>query len=238
MRNRNCQRGFALAAWRAAVGVWVLAAGWAPLDSAIAQAAPAVDLGYFKLTYYHVALEGPAKAPERADWPIYSQDCAQVIALTTRAFHHELSLEGTGLLRDGRLINFEERCGCARPGFRDTRSCYVELDRKKFPWGRGARLNDAYLPLRPLASVAVDPELIPIGSMMFLPGLAGKSGPGGDTLSGCFRAEDTGSAITGKRLDLFTGHPAWTRWMQRTHGLERIRVVLNSPRCSARGNGK
>ncbi|MDH4247638.1 MAG: 3D domain-containing protein [Deltaproteobacteria bacterium] len=196
-----------------------------------AWAAPERNLGSFRLTYYHIALETPPLDPHQANWPVYSHSCESTLALTTQEFHQELSLEGTGLLRDGRLVNFESRCDCARPGYKGLRSCYSELDRNVFPWGRGAKLGMSYLPLQPLHSVAVDPKEIPIGAVVFLPKLSGRPGPNGKTLSGCFRADDTGYAIRGRRLDLFTGRPAWTLWMQRTYRLERVQVVMNSPRC-------
>lgn len=60
-------------------------------------------------------------------------------------------------------------------------------------------------PSRPLnywRSVAVDPGTIPLGSKVYIPEYSSK--PGG----GCFRADDTGSAINGKHLDVYRPAPS------------------------------
>ena len=206
-----------------------------PHAGVLLAAPPATrDLGLFRITYYHVALESPAAQPDEAGWPVYAPDCAKVLAHTSRTFHHALSLEGTGLLRDGRLLNFESRCDCARPGYKSLRTCYVELDRTLFPWGRGAALNGRFLPLRPFISVAVDPRVIPLGTWIYVRRLRGLTTPDGQQLDGCFRAEDTGHNIKGRWLDLFTGLPEHTRWLQRRLRLERVRVAVNAPQCLER----
>ncbi|MDH5751152.1 MAG: 3D domain-containing protein [Deltaproteobacteria bacterium] len=189
------------------------------------------NLGTFRLTYYHVAMEYAPRDGEQANWPIYEPSCENIITRTTRSFHDSLSLEGTGLLRDGRLVNFHERCSCARPGFQGSRICYEVLDRNDFPWGRGAIHKGEPLPLKPFLSVAVDPMMIPLGTTVYLPRLRGLHGPHGRKLNGCFRAEDTGRLIKGRKMDLFTGRPDWTRWMIRQYGIESISVIVNSPRC-------
>ncbi|MTI79931.1 MAG: hypothetical protein FH758_03440 [Firmicutes bacterium] len=43
-------------------------------------------------------------------------------------------------------------------------------------------------------TVAVDPEIIPLGSKVYIKGL------------GVFKAEDTGSAVKGKVVDMYIGH--------------------------------
>ena len=231
MRNSSHQRHPLRVHWPIRIGLILILASWGAASGEASQDKAEKSLGFFKLTYYHVAQEASEPIAEKLDWPIYSADCAQIITFTTRTFHNELSLEGTGLLRDGRLVNFESRCSCARAGYKKLRTCYVVLDREAFPWGRGASLNNAFFPLRPLYSVAVDPTLIPIGTEVFLPDLAGRIGPEGTPLSGCFRAEDAGHNIKGKRLDLFTGLPTTTQWLQRNLRLDRVRVVINALRC-------
>ena len=62
-------------------------------------------------------------------------------------------------------------------------------------------------PSRPLdtwRSIAVDPELIPLGSRVFVPELCGKPGGG----RGWTVAEDIGGAIIGRHIDVFASAPA------------------------------
>lgn len=58
---------------------------------------------------------------------------------------------------------------------------------------------------RPLVfyrSVAVDPRLIPLGSLVYLPDYVGANG------DGWFRADDTGGAIKGRHIDVYRRPPA------------------------------
>lgn len=57
-------------------------------------------------------------------------------------------------------------------------------------------------PLRYYRSVAVDPRLIPLGSMVYIPAYRTTAG------GGWFKAEDVGGAIIGKRVDVFRTPPA------------------------------
>lgn len=57
-------------------------------------------------------------------------------------------------------------------------------------------IGTAGIPLTPMASIAVDPDVIPLGSKVWI------SAPGINTLT---IAQDTGGAIKGARIDLFTG---------------------------------
>lgn len=60
-------------------------------------------------------------------------------------------------------------------------------------------------PSRPLVfyrSVAVDPRLIPLGSLVYLPDYVAANG------DGWFRADDTGGAIKGRHIDVYRRPPA------------------------------
>lgn len=185
-------------------------------------------IGSFKVSYYYLVTER-----ERGEWPLFSSSCGEVITLTSSRFHGLLSREGSGRLLDGRIVNFEERCGCARPGFMGVRKCYSVLDRAGFPWGRGARLNGLFVPLRPFRSVAVDPALIPLGSHLYIPFWQGKRAPDGRMMDGCFRAEDTGALITHERIDFFGGSEQWAEWLRKTYRPERVEVYRGEGRCPA-----
>ncbi|MGE5593877.1 MAG: 3D domain-containing protein [Betaproteobacteria bacterium] len=52
-------------------------------------------------------------------------------------------------------------------------------------------ITSSGVPATPERTIAVDPDVIPIGTWVYIDGL------------GIFRAEDTGSAIKGNRIDIF-----------------------------------
>lgn len=184
-------------------------------------------LGKFKLTYYFVAQQKHSGGK----WPVYGQGCATVLAWVSKDFHDNLSLEGTGRLLGGSLLNFKERCVCAKPGFNQSRICYQVLDEDRFPWGQGAPLPGGAYALRPFRSVAVDPRQIPLGSILYLPEVRGTRGPDGRVLEGCVKAVDTGLLIRGRHLDFFAGTQAWMGALRPLVPARRVRVILGEPSC-------
>jgi 3D (Asp-Asp-Asp) domain-containing protein len=202
-----------------------LAAAMAALAPAAVAGEPGRLLGTFQLTYYFVAEE------ERAgSWPLFTPGCSRVIALTSETFHHALSLEGTGRLRDGRLINYSEDCGCARAGNRGRRICYEEVDPVRYPWGMGARMGESHARLEPFRSVAVDPALVAVGTVVFSPEWRGGRWPDGSARDGCFRAEDSGTGVRGRHVDLFAGKPGWAKQLQERE-IRQVRLYADSPLC-------
>ena len=186
------------------------------------------DSTRFKLTYYYVA----EQIQQGGNWPLYGNQCKTVLARVSKRFHHDISLEGTGRLKDGRIINFLNRCDCARPGFRGNRICYTEVDEREYPWGFGAQRIDAGpYPLNPYRTVAVDPSLIPLGTTLYIPLFDGKTAPNGKVLDGCFFAGDVGSAIKGRHLDLFVGKKAWAPFAAKLIGRNRVKVYDGADRC-------
>ncbi|MCB0377461.1 MAG: hypothetical protein KDD33_03125 [Bdellovibrionales bacterium] len=78
----------------------------------------------------------------------------------------------------------------------------------KFGFGNGK--NKTYNPtncLDPCKTIAADQSIYPKGTLVFIPGMAGKICPqSGKPVDGCFVVGDIGHAIKGKgRFDLFTG---------------------------------
>jgi 3D (Asp-Asp-Asp) domain-containing protein len=76
--------------------------------------------------------------------------------------------------------------GCADP---DTFivTAYLAIDEYE---NRFHGITYSGVPAKPYHTIAVDPEIIPLGSMLYIDGL------------GWWRAEDTGNMIKGKRLDI------------------------------------
>jgi 3D (Asp-Asp-Asp) domain-containing protein len=73
--------------------------------------------------------------------------------------------------------------------------------------GGGATGNDS-LGCRPIPmrTVAVDPRYIPRRTRLFIPETVGMRMPDGSIHDGYWYASDTGGAIRGQKIDLFTGH--------------------------------
>ena len=190
------------------------------------KTSPGKKIGVFKISYYFMVVE-----EKGGDWPLYSSACKNVITYTSRSFHDRLSLEGSGMLIDGRIVNFEERCPCARPGFRGSRVCYRVLDKNRFPWGKGVMVKGKPMALKPFHSVAVDPKIIPFGKWLYIPAWRGKTRPDGQILNGRFRAEDTGGLIKNRRLDFFTGTSEWADWLQKTYPISKVSVYSGDRFC-------
>ena len=73
--------------------------------------------------------------------------------------------------------------------------------------GGGATGNDS-LGCRPIAmrTIAVDPRYIPRRTRVFIPETVGMRMPDGAIHDGYWYASDTGGAIRGQKIDLYTGH--------------------------------
>jgi len=69
-----------------------------------------------------------------------------------------LRLEGSGLLMDGRVVNYRGAC---KYGYG---TCFAQLNVKTHPFGRGAGGR----PVVPFKSVAVDRSVIPIGTPLYI----------------------------------------------------------------------
>ena len=73
--------------------------------------------------------------------------------------------------------------------------------------GGGATGNDS-LGCRPIPmrTMAVDPRYIPRRTRLFIPETVGMRMPDGTVHDGYWYASDTGGAIKGQKIDLYTGH--------------------------------
>ena len=123
------------------------------------------------------------------------------IAEVSKDFATQLVVQGTGKLHDGRVLNIWGACNCKRsPCFKVTQA----------QWGTAGSGK----PLQPFRTMAVDPKVVKLGSLLYVPLLEGRMMPGrqpwgGYVHDGCVVADDTGGHISGNRLDLFVGRKAY-----------------------------
>lgn len=150
------------------------------------------DLG-FALRFYWLAMEQRfAGAFEEPTQDIYTRE-GYYFGTFPERFVRALRMEGSGLLADGRVINYDGRCPYG------VGTCFEQLDPDTHPYGRGAGRR----PLVPFRSVAVDPRVIAIGEPLYFPELDGIRLPDGTIHDGCVRADDTGGAIKHRKIDFF-----------------------------------
>jgi 3D (Asp-Asp-Asp) domain-containing protein len=113
-----------------------------------------------------------------------------------------LRLEGAGVIIDeeGNKRVFSYLSG----------STFQELDSEQYPFGWVKRsVRGKACPRIPYKTIAVDPKVIPLGSSVFIAETVGMKFPLPDgstyTHDGIWYAEDIGSKIKGRRMDVFVG---------------------------------
>lgn len=152
-------------------------------SSAIPRGVGAASLGKFQVTYYWVTCEEDAKGERDTE---LLDPRGRSLGKFRAGFVKHLKIEGTGRTLEGRTLNTAGKGAFA----------YV-----KHPWGTGAK----GVGLTPFRSIAVDPKTIALGTKVFIPEAVGAPLPDGSTHDGVFVAEDTGGAIKGKHIDVFSG---------------------------------
>lgn len=186
-------------------------------------------LGVFRNTYYDFPAERDYEGPPVA---LRNAKCEKLTDVP-RGFFEAICVQGSGTLAEGSTVSFAKRdCDCAEICPRTSqRICFDRLDRSEFPWGRGATGR----PITPLLTVAVDSDVIPLGTPLYIPeydGLPREVG-GGSRHDGCFLAQDRGLKVRGEQVDVFTGHTAMTRlWNRLVPSNSGVRVVLDHPKCA------
>lgn len=183
----------------------------------------AEDLG-FALRFYWLAMEEGYRQDEwwlEEQQDLYNRD-GFYLGTFPEDYVRALRLEGSGLLADGRVVNYAGRC---RYG---VGTCFEELDRDTHPFGRGAGRR----PLVPFKSAAVDPRLIPIGEPLYIPEFDGLMLPNGTIHDGCVRADDTGGGIKQRKMDFFVVSYSNFRFLLRElWGVIWITPHIEHPRC-------
>lgn len=92
--------------------------------------------------------------------------------------------------------------------------------------GGGATGNDS-LGCRPIAmrTVAVDPRVVPRRTRLFIKETVGMRMPDGSRHDGFWYASDTGGAIKGAKIDLYTGHGRGSMRPAMPHNMRTLTVV-------------
>ena len=186
-------------------------------------------LGVFRNTYYDFPLEREYTGP-LVD--VFDASCRS-LARVPQEFHDTLCMQGSGLLADGRTLSFARRdCSCARRCPRSSQQiCFEALAPERYPWGRGAAGD----PITPLLSVAVDIDVIPLGTPLFIPEYLGlpRDAEHHSEHDGCFIAQDRGIKIQGRHIDVFTGEESMTElWNRLVPSNRGVTVIIDSPFCS------
>ena len=181
---------------------------------------PLGETGTYKLTYYWLAYESEY-ATEPYEIEIYTRQ-GFPLGRFPRAFVFELRLEGSGVLRDGRLINYDGRCHYG------IGTCYQTLDPQAHPFGTGGQQRA----LQPFRSVAVDPRWVPLGTPLYMPELKGMRLPDGSYHDGCVRADDTGGGIRRREIDFFVESYANYKYLEeQLWNDHKVTPHVEEPRC-------
>jgi 3D (Asp-Asp-Asp) domain-containing protein len=188
------------------------------------------SLGTFRNTYYDFPNE---RDFEGGKVSLKGSRC-ETIREVPRAFYESVCVQGSGMLASGKTVSFSRRnCDCAEVCPRTgERICFDALDAKKFPFGRGASGRA----ITPLYTVAVDSEVVPLGTRVYVPEFRGlPRGIDEKNHDGCFLAEDRGLRVKGKQIDVFTGDPRVTALFNRLLPSNRgVTVVVDSSLCGRR----
>ena len=203
-------------------GIVLVALALLPAGDATGDPRFGADAGEFRVTYYWIAFEREHQGAK--DVPLLDQK-GKVLATVSESFAAEISLEGTGVLEDGRVLNLHERHPEARHGW-----CFFEVDRTEAPWGWGSRV-----PLHPFRSIAENGHL-PKGEIVFLPDFVGVPIPapdgGIDFHDGCFVVDDTGYTLDEHHIDIFVLAKDHYRKVHRLIGGKyRLQIYTKSPLC-------
>jgi 3D (Asp-Asp-Asp) domain-containing protein len=148
--------------------------------------------GGFAPTFYRILDEGAAEWKEEARTEALLTVGGTLIARVTPSFKRQLDIEGSARLRDGRIVNIHQKID----------GSWRYMVARNAPFGLGL---DGYK-LIPYRTLAVDPEVIRPGTVLYLPALDGVRLPSGEIHDGFMFAHDEGQGIKGNRIDVFVGY--------------------------------
>jgi 3D (Asp-Asp-Asp) domain-containing protein len=181
---------------------------------------PIADPGAYRLTFYWDASQ-EAHELETPTVDVYDVH-GLYLGTYPQSFADDLKMEGTGILLDGRVLNWAGSCN------KGAGTCYVVLDPSVYPEGRGAGDRT----LKVYRSIAVDPRMIHLGDAVYLPELDGVVLPDGTVHDGCVVADDVGAMIKRKHVDFFVGGSEGYRLIdQEIAGKETVTPEVAAPQC-------
>jgi 3D (Asp-Asp-Asp) domain-containing protein len=155
----------------------------------------ATSLGKFKVTYYWIVAETDYKG--RNEVPLYLEN-GSLLGYFPRQFISDFKKEAVARLKDRRLISYLKRKGTVR----------VVTE----PLGyQGYTLTT-------LKSVAVDTHLIPLGSKLYVPQFERLYLGSNGVHNGIFHANDIGTDVQGKHIDIFIGEKENLKYMMSKSG--------------------
>ncbi|HMJ16620.1 MAG TPA: 3D domain-containing protein [Polyangiaceae bacterium] len=189
----------------------------------------------FRNTYY----DFPAEAEFTGETVSLKDAQCRTIRGVPRGFYEAVCVQGSGTLQSGKTVSFAKRdCECAEVCAKTQQKiCFDELDARQYPWGRGATGQA----ITPLLTVAVDSDVIPLHTPIYIPEYDGLPRDGSQSAfhDGCFIAQDRGLRVKGQHVDIFTGETALTRlWNQMVPSNRGVTLVLDSPRCARATDAK
>jgi 3D (Asp-Asp-Asp) domain-containing protein len=145
-------------------------------------------IGRALLTFYWMADESSPEYRGKQTAELLDMR-GRVIAMTYKRFKRDLTLQGSGWLRDGRTLIYVQKVG-GESRFRVVRAKYG--------------LGSTGCPLIPFRTIAVDSRFVKHGSKVYIPELEGAKLPDGTVHDGMFIAADHGY-FRGAQIDLFAG---------------------------------
>lgn len=140
------------------------------------------------------AMAFPAPGAEQGDPVTYEAAVASGLGEESTGSTDEGSSSGTALTAEQQVLMDADADWTARVNLYHA-------------GGGGATGNDS-LGCRPIPmrTMAVDPRYIPRRTRLFIPETVGMRMPDGTVHDGYWFASDTGGAIKGQKIDLYTGH--------------------------------
>lgn len=185
--------------------------GLAPEAKCSAPAAAAGSCGEhlpaLRATLYYTALEDDY--PE-GDTAAFRDRDGGVLKRASPQFLSAAEIEGSARFTDGTVLNYASVDG---PDIR-----WFEVDT---PYGLDARGCE----LVPFRSAAVDPDVIPLGTLLFIKETVGMVLPGGAHHDGIWLASDTGNGIVGDRIDLYLGQGLAQMTIPQTHSIDHLQAL-------------
>ena len=137
-------------------------------------------IGRFIDTYYFNVVEADYQGPQTV--PV-KDGKGELLARVRAGFWEHFSVEGTGLVLDGRELNTSE-------------AGVIVVDA---PMGEGT------CRLKNWRTMAVDSSVIPLGTIVKIDETVGLKLPDGTVSDGYWQAEDTGGEVRNAHVDLYVG---------------------------------